>query len=607
MTLALHNFRNFCRCSVVNFIQKSQCHTLKTDVLPKSVYKQLGEQPAEIFSFIKNNHGYLSGQHYVQALKKLQRLSFKSNDIKNSNDFAELCNELKKQITTLDVSEAVLALNALTKFNVEKNTVIYESLLQIIRSNINSLVLEDVITLQLDLQNAPQTPLINAILTALPTIFEIQLPRIERDNIHLLASCLVFVTKQQSKNYKTLKFLLDTISDYRHEIPLVSAKFILKSIRFLPNSEITHQRLLKRIQNVIIDKINSVSFNDAMVVLKSIQYHKKNLKAFYNEQMVDTLVNDVIIKNDVGLEKGIEALEKLVIIGHEQFALLDYIAMKFLELSMSTNYQSLNMLDSFVSAMAMSDYKPVFWDKIQELILENAAIESYENLLQIVFNLAVLDCYSDKLLRKIFESNANIEIMTSDRKQQILRLYQFTKTLYKDYDGPRPLEDKFELLADWDQYSGRIPHIYKALEIAIGGSQFIETRMGTKLGHFIDYVILWDKENAKPIPINYKSSQKFEKPTTDNINLKPITYLEDISIPEDSQVLLFVDIPVDGYTINTMQLKGCWNSYMKTLEAMNYLVIPICSHSWLQLSDKEKIPYLLHAIRLKCAVNQHHL
>lgn len=235
----------------------------------------MGEQPAEIFSFIKNNHGYLSGQHYVQALKKLQRLSFKSNDIKNSNDFAELCNELKKQITTLDVSEAVLALNALTKFNVEKNTVIYESLLQIIRSNINSLVLEDVITLQLDLQNAPQTPLINAILTALPTIFEIQLPRIERDNIHLLASCLVFVTKQQSKNYKTLKFLLDTISDYRHEIPLVSAKFILKSIRFLPNSEITHQRLLKRIQNVIIDKINSVSFNDAMVVLKSIQYHKK--------------------------------------------------------------------------------------------------------------------------------------------------------------------------------------------------------------------------------------------------------------------------------------------------------------------------------------------
>ncbi|XP_051160940.1 uncharacterized protein LOC127281325 [Leptopilina boulardi] len=601
MTLVFQNFRIIARCSLINFIQKSQCHTLKTEILPKSVYSQLGEKPAEIFLFIKNNHGYLSGHHYLQALRKLNKTSFNYNDVKNNNDFAELCDELKKQLTTLDVSDVVSVLNELTKFRIEKNTVIYESLLQLIRTNINSLHIDDIITLQMALQNGPNTPLINAILKALPTLFDKLLDTIDFDNIHLMASCLVFATKCEKHNYRNIEFLLDAIDNYRDDIPLTSAKFILKSIRFLPHFEKTHNRLLKRVQNIIIQKIDRISFIDAIVILKSIQF-TKNVKALYNDTMVDSLVN-MIIKTDVGLEQGVETLEKLVKIGHEQVALLDYIAIKFVDKSNRKDYKYLNMLDVFVSAMAMCDYKSIFWDVIQELILNNNSIDSYENITELVVNLAILDSYSDKLLRLILEKNTNIEWMPADQKLKILKLYQIIKTLYLDYDGPRPLEDKLELLVDWNQYNYKKSPIYKALEIAVGGSEYIESKVKTKLGHFIDHVILWDKSSAKPIPISYENSERNENSTTDFNELKPITYLEDISVPDETQVLLFVDIPTNGFTINAMQLKGSWNSYIKTLEAMNYLVIPICSENWQQLPDKERIPYLVHAMRLKCATH----
>lgn len=234
----------------------------------------MSDEPSELFTFLKNNQGYLSGQHCVQALQKLVKSSVKYDDIKNKDGFAYLCNELKKQITTLDVMDAVSAINALTKLKVDNNTVIYESILQIIRSNINSLTIEDIISLQTDLENVNGTQLTNAILASLPQIFNVQLKKIDRENISILAIALVFATKLNRRNNNDINFLLRVISNYSDNIPLMSAKLIFKSMRILPYSANNFKSLLKRLQNILIQQVDSLSFNDAMVILKAIAFHK---------------------------------------------------------------------------------------------------------------------------------------------------------------------------------------------------------------------------------------------------------------------------------------------------------------------------------------------
>ncbi|XP_033216569.1 uncharacterized protein LOC117172594 [Belonocnema kinseyi] len=632
MSVALHNLKVLCRCSSINLFQKSLCHTLKKETLPPSIYKDLGDEPSEIFAYLEKNQDFLSGQHCVEALQKLRKSSVQV-DAKNEKGIAQLCNELKKRIRTLDVSETVVALGVLSKLKIPTQTVIFESLLQIIRSNINSLTIDDVISLQIDLRNAEKTPLVEAIQIALPTIFEIQLRRIDRSNINLLAMCLVFATKLENKNEESIRFILDTIWKYEGEIPVTGSKYIFNSLRFVPEIAIEYKKLIYRVQNVLLNQVSSLNYTDAMTILRSIA--ATGTKPFYNEHLVDALVNSVIIEEGLSFEKGAETLRKLVRIGHDQAPLLDYLATKCFEQQDLIINADPKHLTPFVSAMAMSDYKPVFWDTIRELIMANNFVPTFEKLTELVHNLTILDCYSAKLIGRVFAQNTETEFMTPDTKSRIVKLYQIVKTIHLGYEGPCPLEKKPDDFFDWNQYNSRTFPLLPALNIAVGGSQFVKTKVGTKFGHFIDHVVVFKIQDGSPVAINQESkesdnfldnSQKenqLPKNTQDeewmenaenaeNYNVplnktedyskKSIDFLEDISISEECQAILFLDIPREGYTINTMQLKGEWNFYIRSLEAMKYVVIPLCSTKWLQLPDKEKLPFIMHAIRLKRAI-----
>ena len=208
-------------------------------------------------------------------------------------------------------------------------------------------------------------------------------------------------------------------------------------------------------------------------------------KLLYNEHLIDALVNSVIIENDLGFEKGAEALRKLIRIGHDQVPLLDYLATKCFEQQDLIKNADPTHLSLFVSAMAMSDYKPVFWDTIQELILANKFVPTYEKLTELVYNLAILDCYSSKLIGIVFAQNIETVFMPPITKNRIVKLYQIVKTIHLGYDGPLPLENNPDDFFDWNQYNSRTFPLLSALNMAVGGSQFVRTKVGTRFGHFI--------------------------------------------------------------------------------------------------------------------------
>lgn len=215
-------------------------------------------------------------------------------------------------------------------------------------------------------------------------------------------------------------------------------------------------------------------------------YSKENGTMFYTEILVDALVNSALYSS-VNFTRGITALQVLNNLNHVHIPLLEYLAGRCFErpklLKDLTCHKIYIILEGFINA----DYKPVFWDTIKDIMLENIETEEIPNKLYIrlVLYLIALDCYNPHLLKKSF----SINIKSNDPKKdiyarEILLLYQSVKTMYSTYAGPWPQESLLE-------YANTIkltPPAYSfkpALERALGGPQYVHNDLKTKLGHHI--------------------------------------------------------------------------------------------------------------------------
>lgn len=142
----------------------------------------------------------------------------------------------------------------------------------------------------------------------------------------------------------------------------------------------------------------------------------------------------------------------------------------------------------FLKGLTNADYKPVFWDTIRDAILANEVENKpfRKSMIRFALHLTALDCYSPNLIKKVFSENIKAnDTMKDIYARELLLLYQSTKTLYPTYDGPWPSQDILKYAIDnvnpiLPTYSMRA-----ALELALGGPQYIHNDLRTRLGHYI--------------------------------------------------------------------------------------------------------------------------
>ncbi|KAJ4447957.1 hypothetical protein ANN_09967 [Periplaneta americana] len=78
------------------------------------------------------------------------------------------------------------------------------------------------------------------------------------------------------------------------------------------------------------------------------------------------------------------------------------------------------------------------------------------------------------------------------------------------------------------------------------------------------------------------------------------TYIEDLLIPSDSQIILILCMPASSYAVNCQRLRTVSLLTIRTLETLGYSVVPVNLQQWINLPDYEKIPYLMQNIKMKC-------
>ncbi|XP_014486089.1 PREDICTED: uncharacterized protein LOC106750330 [Dinoponera quadriceps] len=561
------------------------------------------QEPEKILEAAATDYINMTLHDAVNMLTMLFRASRRTKSmchIESHMGFVRLCEVLNRGMRTMKLQDVIECLKVLTYFQTCSNSFLMQSLLQMIRTNVNEMSLHDIIFTTFLLNKIETTPLRDALLIALPLVFEVQLPtKLDTDDVTLLIWSLRFVSEHNVQNQDVLEIILKSLYNHEDTLDTQMARSIFYSLCHLSDLSPTAHKLLFNVQDILASSAKEINVGDITKILEKLSsaaVSREQPSIFYNETHVDTLVNSAL-SSDVDFAKGIFILKSLNDLNHMHMPLLEYLAGKCFENSSLLKGASYNKISTFLEGFINADYKPVFWDTIKDAILENIETDKRffnRSFIRFALHLIALDCYSTNLLRKVFSINVRLnEPMKNVYAREMLLLYQSVKALYPTYDGPWPQQDLLEY-ANTIKLTPPAHSLKPALERALGGPQYAHHNLKTRLGHHIDHVIVMRK-GGYPIAIN----------TETNISsISKIAYVEDIQTPSESQMIFIFNLPDSAYAVNSQRLKSTWALKIKSAETLtNSNTIGINSNSWMKLPEYERVPYLMQAIKLKCEVS----
>jgi len=201
--------------------------------------------------------------------------------------------------------------------------------------------------------------------------------------------------------------------------------------------------------------------------------------------LVDAFINSALSSN-VHFANGINLLKILNNLNYVHIPLLEYLAAKCFEQPHLLKDASYVNISIFIKGFINADYKPVFWDTIRDAILANNMEDKSISIsiIRLALHMIALDCYNPNLLDKVFSYDINNVPMKNICARELLLLYQSVKTLYPAYNGSWPSQDIIRYAID---LGPTLPSfsLKVALELALGGPQYIHNNLRTKLGHHI--------------------------------------------------------------------------------------------------------------------------
>ncbi|XP_019700557.1 uncharacterized protein LOC105190972 isoform X2 [Harpegnathos saltator] len=564
----LQSVQNVSQMYSTNLTDCSQLEDANRSLMGRNMYNNLKklQEPIKILELAATNYTNMSLHDALNTLTALFKVSKMKNDISSTNHLGFT----------------------------QSNTLLIQSLLQMIRGNINEMSLNNIIFTTFLLNKLESTPLRDALLIALPMVFETQLPtKLDTDDLPLLLWSLRFIIEYNIQNSDVYDIIFKSLWKQENNLNISAAKSIFYSLCHISELSPIACELLSKVQNILISMAKELNIQEITMIctkLSVIVVSNRHGSIFYNEIFLDALVNSALSSN-INFVKGIYILKILNDFNHVHIPFLEYLAARCFENQSLLKDMTFHKMSIFLEGLVNADYKPLFWDTIKDTIMENIKIDNgpYNRLfIRLALHLVALDCYSSNLLNYVFSIFIrNNEPLRDVYTREILLLYQSVKTLYPMYNGSWPQEH----LLEYANTIKLIPPTYSlqpGLERALGGPQYVHNNLRTKLGHYIDHVVVMRK-GGYPIAINIDSP---------NNN---VIYIEDLQTPSESQMIFIFNLPDTAYAVNSQRLKSTWALKIKSIEALTKSnTIIINSSCWMKLPEHERIPYLMQAIRLKC-------
>ncbi|XP_043476998.1 FAST kinase domain-containing protein 1, mitochondrial-like [Leptopilina heterotoma] len=487
----------------------------------------------------------------------------------------------------MNLSESIEVLRLMCDLKIPTNSIFCQSLLKKIQREIGSLTDLNFINVEelwILLKKMRKSTLVISIMNDLKIT---QKSFNKEQSIYSMCSNLYRAANSMHVNKELLISIMQSISNYRGEIPIFSAISIYNSCLKFPEILTNENIDFRKIENVIITNSKQVTYGHVCKILLTIAKlsAQKKLHDPYNPELIDSLISAQLTRK-LSFENEIEILSYLQQIGHLNTNLLDDLIVKCLEDQfLIMNLSRVDLL-KFTGVLSICVETPPLWDLIKNIILKNKICKDIT--IPLAYNLTVLNFRPQQLISealKITESKYyNLYEYT---RNQALFVYQVIKTLDKDYNGPWPSRTVLKAIL---QQKSIITHaqinedVLCTLEKALGGSEYVQSTLLTTYRHFINHIVVMRK-GGFPMAINHSD------------NKKTVTYIDDIIVPSDSKIIAILYFDTDNYLRNINKLKTQFVLYMKSIEALGYSVIPLNLKEWTSMSNKDKIPFIMNEIK----------
>lgn len=235
---------------------------------------QIPQDSMKILEMATTDYINMSMNDAVNSLSALFKSSKRMRDISHiasHTGFVRLCEILNRDIRLMKMQDVVESLKVLTYFQTQSNSFLIQSLLQIIRTNINEMSLHDIIFTVFLLNKMQSTPLRDALLIALPLVFEIQLPtKLDSSDMVLLAWSLRFAYEYNIQNPDVHDIILKSLWKFENNLDAQVAKSIFYSLCHMPQLSPTACKLLCNVRDVLTSKAKELNVYDITKILETL-------------------------------------------------------------------------------------------------------------------------------------------------------------------------------------------------------------------------------------------------------------------------------------------------------------------------------------------------
>lgn len=269
-----------------------------------------------MFELVHRHHKHMNERHSIQAIKAIFQFqrdgtsSLSPSSLASHPEFAKICEKIKKHAGVIDVNDAIDTLKAVSYVGIPAKSLIVQVMLQVIRSNVNSLNIPHILFLNFLLSNFESTPLVDALQIALPLVFEIHLPtKLNTSNPSQMVDCLNYAIDKRLSQ-ETIKILRENLENYPGAFDGETARKIISNLCFLPRNAIYQNLLTKASTDLVVD-IDNVSIVNMEICLNRLAHKYTNRYPFYYQEVLFDTCANYIIDHNIDCSRAFKVLRNM--------------------------------------------------------------------------------------------------------------------------------------------------------------------------------------------------------------------------------------------------------------------------------------------------------
>lgn len=239
----------------------------------------------------------------------LTRLYENPEEIIKDPSFGVLCQNFKKHARSLETNEAIEATKVLSYLGVPVDSLIMQTMLQMIRSQINEINIRQIMFLDFVLSRFDEkNHLVDALKLALPLTFQIHLPlEIDNDDLPLLREMLAFCCSHDLPD-RCINNVVTGLLLHDQEMDVQIAKSVVWSLCHINCTEEvfpTRAQLLRICCDVLAQNLHHLSYDDVLRTTAKLKGRiLEKHPEYYHEQLMDSIAN-YVVQREMDFEKAL--------------------------------------------------------------------------------------------------------------------------------------------------------------------------------------------------------------------------------------------------------------------------------------------------------------